>query len=654
MKRYILFCALAVNLSGAAQSQPEKAVQDFWARKPSGPFYLSEMTGGQRTQYQAWLEYLWHGGVRETTIRCQSEMKNLEAGLEMWSADHRGAFPKSLKQLLPNYLAVLPSCPQFGNYRYTVQGKDFRLDCGQGKKGHDIWLSSSGQDQSVVDRGMIPGKLQIVRVDQLDPDHALVYTFENTESHSRAETFEAPYRTVRVGNEWHIDVAATAPNIEEQVKQLQTQQDWVNFRRRAFQKFGPGPVMLGLACAAQEKKALGPVAQDPKSTTIREPQAAEILSRSAPTAASEIVEKALLTARETKHYRATIVSSSDDVVSRTRVVREGPKLRIDLEAKPGQQDIHFAEVFDGTQQKVLASAPQGVKAQSLDLATTLRPGSLFDTFLQMEGAGLSPGEDLSGTVEWVLTLYDFAVIGTASLLEQECWVLKGTPKKLGWQEWLHNHWRKAGSLGPELTILVEKKSFRIFEWSYNSPLPSRHTLTAFESKPPIDAATWSLQLPAGTQYQDVTTNVQAARILELLELPPQLDQLLTAWPKAIDAPLLVGTPWLMSCQTGLVESAQVMLRHGACLNETDAEGQGALHYAAVAGGKEMVEFLLTKGLTVDSLDKSGQSPLHLAAEAGNLPAISALLKAGAKRDRKNAAGKTPWQLANPDGRKLLK
>lgn len=42
---------------------------------------------------------------------CKSNLKNIGTALEMWAADHGGAYPDSLQALVPEYLRVIPECP---------------------------------------------------------------------------------------------------------------------------------------------------------------------------------------------------------------------------------------------------------------------------------------------------------------------------------------------------------------------------------------------------------------------------------------------------------------------------------------------------------------------------------------------------------------
>ncbi len=50
---------------------------------------------------------------------CKSNLKNIGTGLEMWSTDNAGKYPKSLNELTPNYLKSIPTCPVAGSDTYS-------------------------------------------------------------------------------------------------------------------------------------------------------------------------------------------------------------------------------------------------------------------------------------------------------------------------------------------------------------------------------------------------------------------------------------------------------------------------------------------------------------------------------------------------------
>jgi hypothetical protein len=61
-------------------------------------------------------------GVARTqgqTTACQSNLKNIATGLEMYSTDFSGRYPGSLDLLTPNYLKTIPDCPAAGKNTYS-------------------------------------------------------------------------------------------------------------------------------------------------------------------------------------------------------------------------------------------------------------------------------------------------------------------------------------------------------------------------------------------------------------------------------------------------------------------------------------------------------------------------------------------------------
>jgi competence protein ComGC len=50
---------------------------------------------------------------------CPSNLKNIGTSLEMYSVDHSGRYPKTLSELIPDYLGRIPECPQAGKDTYS-------------------------------------------------------------------------------------------------------------------------------------------------------------------------------------------------------------------------------------------------------------------------------------------------------------------------------------------------------------------------------------------------------------------------------------------------------------------------------------------------------------------------------------------------------
>lgn len=63
-----------------------------------------------------------------------------------------------------------------------------------------------------------------------------------------------------------------------------------------------------------------------------------------------------------------------------------------------------------------------------------------------------------------------------------------------------------------------------------------------------------------------------------------------------------------------------------------------LHYAAVSGSIETVEYLISKGAKIDVVNVYGETPLYLASENRNLEIVKILVKNGADVNKKNSKG----------------
>ena len=54
------------------------------------------------------------------TTGCKSNLKNIGTACEMYSTDNEGRYPRSLAQLTPNYLKILPTCYAAGKENYSA------------------------------------------------------------------------------------------------------------------------------------------------------------------------------------------------------------------------------------------------------------------------------------------------------------------------------------------------------------------------------------------------------------------------------------------------------------------------------------------------------------------------------------------------------
>lgn len=128
------------------------------------------------------------------------------------------------------------------------------------------------------------------------------------------------------------------------------------------------------------------------------------------------------------------------------------------------------------------------------------------------------------------------------------------------------------------------------------------------------------------------------------------------------------TPFIVACQERQVDAASALLAAGANVNDVDADGTPALHWAVFAERPDeihmyrdigephdtifrahkdapLVKLLLSKHAKINATDAQGNTALHQAAMMDSAAAAKLLLAAGAKRGTKNGEGKTAYQLA---------
>ncbi len=80
------------------------------------------------------MEYYQKKRIEARVTQCVSNLKNITTAIEMYDTDHQ-CYPSSLKQLVPNYLRVIPSCAAAGkdtyssSYRVLDGGKNYVVYC---------------------------------------------------------------------------------------------------------------------------------------------------------------------------------------------------------------------------------------------------------------------------------------------------------------------------------------------------------------------------------------------------------------------------------------------------------------------------------------------------------------------------------------------
>ena len=82
-----------------------------------------------------------------------------------------------------------------------------------------------------------------------------------------------------------------------------------------------------------------------------------------------------------------------------------------------------------------------------------------------------------------------------------------------------------------------------------------------------------------------------------------------------------------------------------CLEVKDEVGCSPLHYAALSGHKETVEFLIDNNASVNTSNNSGHTPLHMAAIVGNRKIIDLLISKGANLNAKPITGESVLDIA---------
>lgn len=93
------------------------------------------------------------------------------------------------------------------------------------------------------------------------------------------------------------------------------------------------------------------------------------------------------------------------------------------------------------------------------------------------------------------------------------------------------------------------------------------------------------------------------------------------------------------------KAVEALLVGKADPNAKDDSGRTPLHYAAKQSASDAAQTLLQRGAKVDATDNVGCTPLHLAAEYGATEVVEVLLKAGAQPSAKNTHGETPLDWA---------
>lgn len=147
-----------------------------------------------------------------------------------------------------------------------------------------------------------------------------------------------------------------------------------------------------------------------------------------------------------------------------------------------------------------------------------------------------------------------------------------------------------------------------------------------------------------------TTQAKSASALE--ELPEQqvvdivnaanaknsaeVGALLKTNPKLVGAKFTGGGPvngWpliMIAAHNGDRPTAEMLIKAGADVNDTNYSEETALHYAVSGGHKEIVRILLAAKANVQVKNEIGATPLKIAVSIGKQEIVTMLKQAGAK------------------------
>jgi ankyrin repeat protein len=104
------------------------------------------------------------------------------------------------------------------------------------------------------------------------------------------------------------------------------------------------------------------------------------------------------------------------------------------------------------------------------------------------------------------------------------------------------------------------------------------------------------------------------------------------------------SPLLTAAREGRCDAAAALLRAGALVDGSHADGLTALMVAATFGHTTMVDALLGAGADASRACDNGDTSLHFSCRRRHHDTVKALLEAGARTDVRNSRGRRPFQV----------
>ncbi|CAH1643749.1 unnamed protein product [Spodoptera littoralis] len=105
------------------------------------------------------------------------------------------------------------------------------------------------------------------------------------------------------------------------------------------------------------------------------------------------------------------------------------------------------------------------------------------------------------------------------------------------------------------------------------------------------------------------------------------------------------TPLVWAAENNHSQAVKLLLGAGAEAASCDSEGNGCVHWCALAGAAAALLALLdARPALADTLNAHGDTPLHIAARQGHYACVVMLLARGVRTDIENAAGELPVEV----------
>jgi ankyrin repeat protein len=112
-----------------------------------------------------------------------------------------------------------------------------------------------------------------------------------------------------------------------------------------------------------------------------------------------------------------------------------------------------------------------------------------------------------------------------------------------------------------------------------------------------------------------------------------------------------GAAFVDAAMNGNRDAVRALLKEGADVNTTQADGMTALHWAAQKGDVELAKMLLYASANLKATTRiGGYTPLLIASRNGDAPMIDTLTQAGADANAPTTNGTTPLMLAAAAGK----